>query len=277
MQHTTDEVSLVDVIFALQKSRRTVAIFALGVTVLAVGVWLVLPKQYEVTALIQTARVGIPQFGGTSVGPLSVPVESNGLVIHRLQASSLRDRLSQEVQLDAKIRATEGQTPGLVFVMVRARSRATAERATALAIGELAKVHADLAAPALNSIRQHLKAVQQEAANNSALSKDIRSSANQAGKLADHDATVISRLIQGQLEGGGAALNDQRLRLELALAPMNTSPTMAIQGIRGSDNPVGPGLPALVIAALFGGALLGLLVSLATQALKTRPPAIKGR
>ncbi len=270
--HYEDEISLWEIFETLQRRWRVVIAFTLGVPTLALAISLAWPKQFEAVALLQVARVGNLQAAISGGGTLTSPVESNAAVIQRLQTDAFESRLSKQVGAPISLKASEPKGTGLVQVNVRAQTQTLAEQGAKVAMEALAGVHAEQVKGAVASLNQSVASTKAEAARTSALLKDLLTKTNQMTRL-DPSIAVMLGQMQGQLLTQQSALSERQLRLELALSPLNTNQTQAIEEITSSANPVSPKTRMIAALSLVIGGFIGVLVALLMQAWANRRDA----
>jgi uncharacterized protein involved in exopolysaccharide biosynthesis len=136
----------------------------------------------------------------------------------------------------------------------------------------LAGVHAEQVKGAVASLNQYLASTKAEAARTSALLKDLLTKTNQMTRL-DPSIAVMLGQMQGQLLTQQSALSERQLRLELALSPLNTNLTQAIEEITSGANPVSPKIRIIAPLSLVGGGFIGVLMALLMQAWANRRDA----
>jgi uncharacterized protein involved in exopolysaccharide biosynthesis len=264
-----DEISLWEIFGTLQRRWPVVIAFTLGVPTLALAVSLIWPKQFEAVALLQVARVGILQAAISGGGALTNPVESNAAVIQRLQTDAFESRVSKQVGAPISLKASEPKGTGLVQVNVRAPTQALAEQAAKVAMETLAGVHAEQVKGVEASLNQSLASTKAEAARASALLKDLLTKTSQMTRLDPSIAVMLGQML-GQLLTQQSALSERQLRLELALSPLNTNQTQAIEEITSGVDPVFPKIRMITALSLVIGGFIGVLVALLMQAWASR-------
>lgn len=264
-----DVISLWEIFETLQRRWRIVVTCTLGVPAFAVAVSLALPKQFEAVALLQVARVGNLQAAISGGSALTNPVESNAAVIQRLQTDAFESRVSKQVGAPIFLKASEPKGTGLVQVNVRAQTQKLAEQAAKVAIETLAAVHAEQVKGAVASLNQSLTSTKAEAARTSALLKDLLTKTNQITRL-DSSIAVMLGQMQGQLLTQQSALSERQLRLELALSPLNTNQTEAIEEITSGVDPVSLKVPMIAALSLVIGGFIGVLIAFLMQAWTNR-------
>ena len=267
-----DEISLWEIFETLQRRWRVVIAFTLGVPALALAVSLVWPKQFEAVALLQVARVGNLQAAISGGGTLTSAVESNAAVIQRLQTDAFESRVSKQIGAPISLKASEPKGTGLVQVNVRAQTQTLAEQGAKVAMEALAGVHAEQVKGAVASLNQSLASTKAEAARTSALLNNLLTKTNQMTRL-DPSIAVMLGQMQGQLLTQQSALSERQLRLELALSPLNTNQTQAIEEITSGANPISPKTRMIAALSLVIGGFIGVLVALLMQAWANRRDA----
>jgi LPS O-antigen subunit length determinant protein (WzzB/FepE family) len=104
------------------------------------------------------------------------------------------------------------------------------------------------------------------------LLKDLLTKTDQLARLNPSIAAMLAQM-QGQLLAQQSALSERQLRLELALSPLNTNQTQAIEEITSGVDPVSPKIRMITALSVVIGGFIGVLVALLMQAWANRRDA----
>ncbi len=267
--HYDDETSLFELFETLRRRWTIVFAFTLGVPALSLAIALAWPKQFEVIALIHLARVGNTQAAITGNGSLTVPVESAGVVIERIQADSFENNISRQIGAPISIHADEPKGTGLVRLIVRTRDPILAERAVNGIVEILTGLHTEQSKGAVATMNESLTATEAEIARTSASIKDLVKKASEITQRDPFLAVMLSQM-HGQLMSKASALQEQRSRLVMALSPLNTNPTRLLQSVSSEPTPVSPKIHMVGGISLLIGGFIGVLMALIMQAWENR-------
>lgn len=80
-----DEISLIDILRFLKSAYRTILVFGVAGSVIAVAYLAVTPKQYEAVAQIAMAQIGTAN-SNNNLNPLGINIEEPSLLIARLSS-----------------------------------------------------------------------------------------------------------------------------------------------------------------------------------------------
>jgi capsular polysaccharide biosynthesis protein len=264
-----DEISLWDIFESLRERWKTILAFTAAGTVAALTLGLVIPKQFEATAIIQVAKIGSLQAALSGEGSLSTAVESIPSSLQRLQSDAFLRRVSSELGSPVSIKATEPKGSSLIEVNLRAATPKAAEQGATLVVSQLSQVHAKAVQDTAQALRQSLETTKAEAAQIQALIKSLSGKPAQFSQ-GDGSSSLLMGQAQGQLMNQLNTLIERRIRLELALSPLYTSETKAIEAIFSSEEPVVPNLRLTIVLGFLAGLFLGTLAALIAKAWTNR-------
>ncbi|MHA6886123.1 chain-length determining protein [Ralstonia pseudosolanacearum] len=236
---------------------------------LALGLALVLPKQWEASAVIQVGQL-------TNENPQvpSVPVETVGRAVERLQLPQFEDLVLQTLNLPLGInenastdlirrslKAVQLKNADLIEVTVRGFSQADAQRYTQAFSDALIGAHAVIAKPSLDKINANMAEVRQQIS-----AEDARKGELSALMRARDQAKSEAKFSESVLLANMAAENDKQLQglrqreinIREQLNPERTFNTRLFGPVHVSRRHVFPS--GLLFAA--SGLVLGLLAAI---------------
>jgi LPS O-antigen subunit length determinant protein (WzzB/FepE family) len=236
---------------------------------------LFIPNQYEARGLVQLAKVGNLQAAIRGEGGLSTQIESIPATLQRLQSDAFALKAQSSLGFPSMISGKEPKGTGLLELTARAASPEQAKQAVEYAIQSLASQHAQQAESTVRNLEQSLASTQTELTSTRALLQDLLGKTGSLTKI-DPTIAVMMGQMQGQLVTQQAQLVERQLRLQLALSPLHTEPTKAVEEIVLPTGAVYPKTRLVTLVALLGGLFLGVLVALLTQAWANRKRAESG-
>ncbi|MBB6583015.1 chain-length determining protein [Ralstonia solanacearum] len=165
--------------FAQRHAKKLVAAGIAGAA-LAVGLALVLPKQWEASVVIQVGQITNEAMPGAPL-PAPTPVETVGRAVERLQLPQFEDLVLQKLSLPLglnenastdlirrSLKAVQLKNADLIEVTVRGFSQADAQRYTQAFSDALIGAHAVIAKPSLDKINANMAEVRQQIASEEA-------------------------------------------------------------------------------------------------------------
>jgi uncharacterized protein involved in exopolysaccharide biosynthesis len=260
-----DEISLWDIFETLKERWKTILAFTAASTATALTIGLVIPKQFEATAIIQIAKIGSLQAALSGEGPLSSEVESIPFSLQRLQSDAFLRRVSSELGSPVSIKATEPKGSSLIMVNLRAATPKEAEQGATLVVSQLSQAHTKAVQDTAQALLQSLETTKAEAAQIQALIKSLSGKPAQFSQ-GDGSSPLLMGQAQSQLMTQLHALTERRIRLELALSPLHTSETKVIETIVSPEEPVVPNLRLTIVLGFLAGLFLGTLAALIAKA-----------
>jgi uncharacterized protein involved in exopolysaccharide biosynthesis len=267
-----DEISLWEIFDTLRARWKIIAAFGIAVPALAFSATLLIPNQYEARGLVQLAKVGNLQAAIRGEGGLSTQIESIPATLQRLQSDAFALKAQSSLRFSSSLTGKEPKGAGLLELTARAASPEQAKQAVEYAIQSLAGQHAQQAESTVRNLEQSLASTQTELTSTRALLQDLLGKTGSLTKI-DPTIAVMMGQMQGQLVSQQAQLVERQLRLQLALSPLHTEPTKAVEEIVLPTGAVYPKTRLVTLVALLGGLFLGVLVALLTQAWANRKRA----
>jgi uncharacterized protein involved in exopolysaccharide biosynthesis len=267
-----DEISLWEIFDTLRARWKIIAAFGIATPTLAFLATLFIPNQYEARGLVQLAKVGNLQAAIRGEGGLSTQIESIPATLQRLQSDAFALKAQSSLGFPSMISGKEPKGTGLLELTARAASPEQAKQAVEYAIQSLAGQHAQQAESTVRNLEQSLASTQTELTSTRALLQDLLGKTGSLTKI-DPTIAVMMGQMQGQLVSQQAQLVERQLRLQLALSPLHTEPTKAVEEIVLPTGAVYPKTRLVTLVALLGGLFLGVLVALLTQAWANRKQA----
>lgn len=254
---TDNEISLGDVLELFKEGWRWLAGGMVAGALGAAGFVLVIPVQYEATAVVQPASVGMS--ANTTKG---VEVEPVLQTLERLKLPTFyTDELLQSCQaasqlgLAASVKATQVKGNSLIQVSYRASSAANAEACVNAVVSHLTKSQETIAEPVIKILEEQLvltrKQLTQAEGFQGQLEKRAVSSADDASLL------MLTALSKGEeIARLQKLLIDQKVQLS---APL-TQPMQFLVPIYAPERAVAPKKLPILVGGLFGGLVLGGLM-----------------
>ena len=264
-----DEISLWEIFDTLRARWKIIAAFGIAAPALAFVAMLFIPNQYEARGLVQLAKVGNLLAAIRGDGGLSTQLESIPATLQRLQSDAFALKAQSALGFSSSLTGKEPKGTGLLELTARAASPEQAKQAVEYAIQSLAQQHAQQAESTVRNLEQSLASTQNELQSTRALLQDLLGKTSSLSRI-DPTIAVMMGQMQGQLVTQQAQLVERQLRLQLALSPLHTEPTKAVEEVILPTGVVYPKTRLVTLVALLGGLFLGVLVALLTQAWANR-------
>lgn len=254
-----DELSLWDIVNFLKEGWRCLAGGLVAGLVGAVGFVLMSPVQFEATAVIQPATVGMPTTTSTMKGAEVEPVAQT---LERLKlATFYSEALVQTCQAPSALALTGGVTisqvkgNSLIQVSYRAPSTAVAEGCVNAVVAQLADSQAAMAAPLIKTMEEQL------ALTRTLLAK-AESFQGQLEKRAITSSDGASLLMLSILSKREEIVRLEKSMIEqkIQLSAPLTQPVQLLEPIYAPEKAVAPKKMPVLAGGLFGGLVLGGLV-----------------
>lgn len=253
--------------FAQRHAKKLVAAGIAGAA-LAVGLALVLPKQWEASVVIQVGQITNEAMPGAPT-----PVETVGRAVERLQLPQFEDLVLQKLSLPLglnenastdlirrSLKAVQLKNADLIEVTVRGFSQADAQRYTQAFSDALIGAHAVIAKPSLDKINANMAEVRQQIASEEArkgeLSTLMRVRDQSKADAKFSESVLLANMVaenDKQLQG----LRQREINIQEQLNPERTFNTRLFGPVHVSRRHVFPS--GLLFAA--AGLVLGLLVA----------------
>lgn len=252
-----DEISLWDIVYFLKDGSRWLVGGLVFGLLGALGYVLVSPAQYEATAIVQPATVGMPTTTTTTTTK-GVEVESVAQTLERLKLPTFYDeamlkacQAPSQQALSGGVKASQVKGNSLIQVSYRARSVAVAEACVNAVVATLARSQAEIAAPIIKTLEEQLSLSRQRLADEKAFQAQAekRVSGSADGSLLMLKAlSKREDIIQLQRQ-----LVDQSVQLSVPI----TQPVRLLEPIYAPERPVAPKKLPVLAGGLFGGLVLG--------------------
>ena len=254
-----NEISLWDIVDFLKEGWRWLAGGVLAGAIGAVGFVLVSPAQFEATAIVQPATVGMPTTTTTTRGAEVEPVAQT---LERLKLPTFYDEaMLQACQapsrqaLSGSVKASQVKGNVLIQVSYRAPTTEVAEACVNAVFAALARSQAEIAAPIIKTLEEQLSLSRQRLADEKAFQteaeKRVSGAADGVSLLMLKALSKREDIVQLQRQ-----LVDQSVQLS---API-TQPVRLLEPIYAPERPVSPKKLPVLAGGLFGGLVLGGLV-----------------
>ncbi len=256
-----DEISLWDIVNFLKEGWRWLA----GGLVLgllgAVGFVIVSPSQYEATAVIQPATVGMPTTTtttttkGAEVEPVAQTLERlklatfySGALVQACQAPSA-------LALTGSVKASQVKGNSLIQVSYRAPSTAVAEACVNAVVAHLTQSQAAVAEPLLKTLEEQLALTKKQLT-------EAQSFQGQLEKRAVSSKDGASLLMLSALSKREEMVRLEKLLVEqkVQLSAPLTQPMQLLGPIYAPERAVAPKKLPMLAGGLFGGLVFGGLV-----------------
>ncbi|MCL2589417.1 MAG: Wzz/FepE/Etk N-terminal domain-containing protein [Betaproteobacteria bacterium] len=275
-----DEINLLDLWEKLRDGwKGVVGGLALGTAIALAGIVLIPPK-YEAVALIQVGQIGqvgqVGQGGQTKVS--GQPVESPAQAIERMKSPAFQRRVAgvlndqewlQDLARSATgtikafslqvIKATAGQDVPLIELNAVGGSPEAAGRKAEVVVGELTKVHDELAQPTLMRLRTDLAISREKLARTERDLVELTKLV-EAAEVKDDRFTRLALLnsLRTNKEAETFGQRQMIMTLEAALGAPATQSVHAIEGIFVPEKPASPKKALLLAIGSVGGLFIGI-------------------
>ena len=269
-----EELSLYDIVVFLRKNYRILLGGALLGIVLGLCAALLLPTEWEATALIRVGQSGNADKTLNSIQP--VLVEPALQVVDRIKNISFQKEVMKKIglsqnedddknklfrnSLKAKLEKSD-----LISINIRGLSADSAKLHLDTVVNQLKSIHSKMLAPTINRWRQEFAAIELELKVTNAdlqrLTKSLDGSSKSLNPSSFAQAALLSNIIiarGGELRG----FRERKLILEEMLSPERTFVTAVIGQIEVSNKAVYPKKSFFAIAGLIIGLFLGVVLSI---------------
>lgn len=231
--------------FAQRHAKKLVAGGMAGAA-LAIGLALVLPKQWEASVVIQVGQITNEAMPGTPL-PAPTPVETVGRAVERLQLPQFEDLVLRKLGLPLEVnenastdlirrslKAVQLKNADLIEVTVRGFSQADAQRYTQAFSDALIGAHAVIAKPSLDKINANMAEVRQqisaEEARKGELSALMRARDQAKSEVKFSESVLLASMVaenDKQLQG----LRQREINIREQLNPERTFNTRLFDGV----------------------------------------------
>lgn len=269
-----EELSLFDIMVFLRKNYRILLGGALLGIVLGLCAALLLPAEWEASALIRVGQSGNTDKNLNSIQP--VLVEPALQVVDRIKNKSFQKEVMKKIglsqneeddknklfrnSLKAKLEKSD-----LISINIRGLSADTAKLHLDTVVNQLKSIHTKMLAPTINRWRQEFAAIELELKVTNAdlqrLTKSLDGSSESLNPSSFAQAALLSNIIIAR-EGELRDFRDRKLLLEEMLSPERTFATSVIGQVEISNKAVYPKKSFFAIAGLIIGLFLGVVLSI---------------
>lgn len=260
-----NEISLLDILRFLKDAYKTILILgAVGLSI-AVAYLMVTPKQYEAVAQIAMAQISAANNNNNNINPLGINIEEPSLLISRLtQPTSfpeqvlgtcgIKEGANAAANLAKSIKLALPKGVANVVELKTFASTPQVAQLCATAIFELIKAtQAEIVAPYIADAKVKLD----EDTERLQKAKDLVAKADKSGSAMGAAYLATRDEIRFLL--------DEIASLQSIVISNQSRATRLIVPIYASDTPVAPKKRVVLMAGLFGGLFLGLMLALARQ------------
>ena len=253
-----DELSLWDIVNFLKDGWNWLAGGLVVGLVGAAGFVLMSPVQFEATAVIQPATVGMPTTTttkGSEVEPVAQTLERLKLATFYSEASVQVCQASSALALTGGVKASQVKGNSLIQVSYRAPSITVAEACVNAVVGQLTQSQSSIAEPLLKTLEEQLvltkKQLTEAEGFQAQLEKRAVSSNDGASLLMLNALSKREEIVRLQ-----KLLIEQKVQLSTPL----TQPMQLLEPIYAPEKAVAPKKLPVLAGGLFGGLVLGGLL-----------------
>lgn len=258
------EISLQDILIFLKRSYKLIALIGILGVAASFGYLLVTPKQYQASAQIQMAQIGAAN-NNNNIKPLGVNIEEPALLIARLSSpTSYTAEITKVCGIDStkdaqailsksvKLTIPKGVANVVDLKIIGASPEASIN--CAQAVFDLVKTtQAQIIKPYIEEAKAKLLDSQERLtkAQDLVIKADKSGSAMGAAYLSTRDEIRF--------------LLDEITALKNVVSSSENRATRLVAPIYASDDPIAPKKRNVLLAGLFGGLFLGLLIAFGRQ------------
>jgi len=258
------EISLLDILRFLKDAYKTIFIFGAFGIAAAIAYLVITPRQYEATAQIAMAQIGTAN--NSNINPLGVNIEEPSLLVARMSSpTSFTLEVTSACGMESKENAPLALSKSIKLMVLKGVANVVelktfgktpqAAQECNLAIFELIKTtQAQIVAPYIADAKIKLD--------------------DDMGRLDRAKELAVKADKSGSVMGAAAYLStrdeiryllDEIAALKNIVTSNPNRTTRLIAPIYYSDIPTAPNKSMTLVAGLFGGLFLGLLIALARQ------------
>ena len=268
------QLSLLDLVAFTRRNYRVIFGGAFIGAVLGLGIALLLPAEWEASALVRVGQSGNADKTLNSIQP--VLVEPALQVVDRIKNISFQKEVMKKIglsqnedddknklfrnSLKAKLEKSD-----LISINIRGLSADSAKLHLDTVVNQLKSIHTKMLAPTINRWRQEFAAIELELKVTNAdlqrLTKSLDGSSESLNPSSFAQAALLSNIIIAR-EGELRDFRDRKLLLEEMLSPERTFATSVIGQVEISNKAVYPKKSFFAIAGLIIGLFLGVVLSI---------------
>lgn len=259
LDYHDSDISLLDIVLFLKGASRLIAITGLSGLAISVAYLFASPKKYEAFAQIAMAQISPAR---DNLNPLGINIEDPSLLVLRL---------SQPTSFPPQVLSSCGMDGGVNSGVVLSKSIQLAQRKGVVNVVELKTFgkSPDIASACAQAIFEFIKITQAQIVAPYIEEAKI--------KLADDEGRLVkAKDLVAKADKPGSAMGaaylstrdeirfllDEITDLQNLVTSNQSRATRLVAPIYVSDTPIGPKKPMVLLAGLFGGLLLGLLLAL---------------
>ncbi len=264
-----NQLSLLDLVVFAQRNYHTLLGGALLGAVLGLGIALLLPSEWEASALVRVGQSGHTDKTLNSVQP--VLIEPAIQVVDRIKNKSFQNLVMKKIglsqdedddknklfRLTLKVKLEKSD---LISINIRSLSADNAKLHLSAVINELKSIHTKMLDPTINRWRQELASIELEFKGANADLQRLTKSLDGRSEALNPSSFAQAALVSNIMIARGEelrAFRDRKLMLEEMLSPERTFVTSVIGQIEVSNKAVYPKKWSFVLAGLLVGLLLG--------------------
>jgi LPS O-antigen subunit length determinant protein (WzzB/FepE family) len=274
-QSNESEISLFDILVFLRRSYKLIALIGILGVATAFGYLLIVPKQYQASAQIQMAQIGISNnynnnnynnynnnnYYNNKINPLGISIEEPALLIARLSSPTsytaetaklcgLESKKDAQAILSKSVKLTIPKGVANVVDMKIIGASPEASTICAQAVFDLIKAtQAQIVKPYIEDAKAKLLNDQERLAK----SKDLLVKADKSGSAMS--AAYLSTRDEIRF------LLDEITNLTNVVSSNENRATRLVAPIYVSEDPIAPKKRNVLLMGLFGGLFLGLLIA----------------
>jgi len=252
-----DEISLWDIVNFLKEGWVWLSGGLIAGLIGAVGFVVVSPTQYEASAVIQPATVGMPTttMKGAEVEPVAQTLERLKLATFYTDELVKICQATNRQSLAAAIKASLVKGNALIQLNYRASSAAVAEACVNAVVGQLTQSQTTISEPLIKTLEEQLVLTKKQLTEAEGFQAQLE-------KRATSSADGASLLMLNTLSKREEIARLQKLVVDqkVQMSPPITQPMQLLEPIYVPDRAVFPKLLPVLAGGLFGGLVLGGLV-----------------
>lgn len=256
LERQNNEISLWDVMFFVRQGWRWLSAGLVVGLIGSISYVLVTPRQYEATAVIQPATVGMPLTTNITRGAEIEPVAQT---LERLKIATFYTpelvRLCQAPSrqaLASSVKVSQVKGNSLVQVSYRATTTGVAEACVSAVVGQLKSSQAAIAEPLIKTLEEQLSLTKRQLTEAEAFQAQLE-------KRATSSSDAASLLMLNALSKREEILRLQKILVEqkVQLSTPLTQPMQLLEHIYVPEWPVVPKRLLVLAGGVFGGLALG--------------------
>ncbi len=264
-----NELGLLDLVAFARRNYHALLGGALLGAVLGLGIGLLLPAEWEASALVRVGQLGNAGGAGNSIEPIAQVVDRiknksfQNLVMKKIGLS--QDEEDDKNKLFRNTLKVKLEKSDLISINIRSLSADSAKFHLSTVVDELKSIHTRMLAPTINRWHQELTTIESELKGASAdlqrLTKSLDGRPESLNPSSFAQAALVSNIMiarEEELRG----FRNRKLILEEMLSPERTFVTSVIGQIEVSNKAVYPKKLLFVLAGLLLGLLLGALIAI---------------